>query len=200
MMKRTARGWAYLGLAVLAQQVPLKPTLAQEPARAGQSWGKATFSAELGELFIPGATCNASTPCAPQRRSMEVAARGERRHGPWGLGAGLVYALPLQMPSTLAERDATLQREHQRELLIVEGQLRWFPWEHGPLELWVGSMAGWASVKDSWTVLASREPPEGTAFIRPRALSLGREGLSAGAAIGIDRSLWTHWSLGSTGR
>jgi hypothetical protein len=52
-------------------------------------------------------------------------------------------------------------------------------------------------VNDSWSVKEDREPYTDTAFVGPRAATIGTEGLATGLGLGGEWAFASNWSFGA---
>ena len=152
---------------------------------------------EAGFLALPAAdVCTRSTTdCEQGEGSLAVGIRNLYRFGPFGIGAGIMWATTLRSDAARGADD--LKREHSRSYFLVEGVFRYYALRGESWEGWAGATLGGVVVNDSWSVLADREPYADTDFVGPRASTLGTEGLSAGVAIGTEWSFAPSWSLGT---
>ena len=152
---------------------------------------------EAGFLALPAAdVCiRSTTDCEQGEGSLAVGIHNLYRFGPFGIGAGIVWATTLR--SDAARGAGALKREHSRSYFLVEGVFRYYALRGNEWEGWAGATLGGVVVNDSWSVLADREPYADTDFVGPRASTLGTEGLSAGVAIGTEWSFAPSWSLGT---
>lgn len=150
-----------------------------------------------GLLALPGAeVCPTSLgQCSQGEISLAVGIHNLYRYGPVGVGAGILWATTLRSDSALGAE--VLERDHSRRYFIVEGALRYYGIRINSWELWAGTTLGMVVVNDSWSVKADREPATDTAFVGPRAATLGTEGLAAGLGVGTEWSFLHNWSFGA---
>ncbi|AKT39389.1 uncharacterized protein CMC5_035360 [Chondromyces crocatus] len=155
------------------------------------------FTLGAGMLTLPAAdVCPvALNRCEQGESSLSFSLHNLYRYGPLGLGAGIVWALDLS--ADRAPGDPELEREHSRSYFLVEAQFRYYGLRFDTWELWVGGTFGGVVVNDSWSVVADREPYADTAFIGPRAATLGTEGLAAGLGVGAEWTFADNWSFGA---
>lgn len=154
------------------------------------------FTLGAGMLTLPAAdVCPVSLDsCKRGETSLSIGLHNLYRYGALGVGAGILWALDLS--ADRAPGEAELEREHARSYFLVEAQVRYYGLRFGNLEGWIGGTVGGVVVNDSWSVLADREPYADTAFVGPRAATLGTEGLAAGLGIGAEWTFAANWSLG----
>jgi hypothetical protein len=188
---------AVLGLAAPAAALADESAAARRAAAAREQDRPYTM-AELGVgLFaLPGAdVCITSLDrCEQGETSLALGLHNLYRSGPLGIGAGIVWATTLRSDS--AKGVDEIERDHARRYFLVEGVFRYYPLRLDEWEGWVGTTFGGVVVSDSWTVKADREPYADTAFVGPRAATIGTEGLAGGVAVGAEWSFAANWSLG----
>lgn len=150
----------------------------------------------LGLFALPGAdVCIASLErCEQGETSIAAGIHNLYRLGRVGVGAGILWATTLRSDS--AKGVDALERDHSRRYFLVEGVFRYYAFETEAVEWWVGSTLGGVVVNDSWTVKEDREPYSDTAFVGPRAATVGTEGLASGLAVGGEWSFADNWSFG----
>jgi hypothetical protein len=185
--------------------------LASAPARADESASarRAAAAREMNRpytmaeltgslLTLPAANvCLTAGNCSRGETSIAVGLHNFYRSGILGIGAGIVYARTLRGDAAPGQDDPDLQREHTRGYFMVEGQLRLYALRAKSWEWWVGPSVGAVIVNDSWSVIADRKPYADTAFIGPRAATIGTEGLTAGLGLGAEWSFANNWSFGA---
>jgi hypothetical protein len=121
----------------------------------------------------------------------------------FGIGAGILFATTLRSDAARGDKDLDgdgeldLDRDHSRRYFLVEGQFRYYALRRGTWEFWVGGTFGPVIVNDSWSVKADREPYADTAFVGPRAATIGTEGLAAGVGVGAEWTFLENWSFGT---
>ncbi len=171
---------------------------ASQRARAAFEKQRPYTTAEVAAGFfsLPAAeVCVASLDqCDQGETSVAVGIHNLYRTGAVGVGAGIVWATTLR--SDLAKGVADLERDHSRRYFLVEGVFRYYALHTDTLEWWVGSTFGGVVVNDSWTVKEDREPYSDTAYVGPRAATVGTEGLASGIAFGTEWSFAPNWSFG----
>lgn len=200
-----ARSWAS---AVIAASALLLPSLARADetaaarrAAAAREMNRPYTMAELSaHLFtLPAAdVCLTPSSCSHGETSIAVGLQNLYRAGPFGVGAGIVYASTLRGDAAPGQDDPTLRREHNRAYFLVEGQFRYYFVRARAWEWWLGPTAGAVIVNDSWSVLADREPYADTAFVGPRAATIATEGLATGLGLGGEWSFADNWSVGAS--
>ncbi|HSN96955.1 MAG TPA: hypothetical protein VLS89_01615, partial [Candidatus Nanopelagicales bacterium] len=155
------------------------------------------FTLGAGMLTLPAAdVCPVSLEsCQQGETSLSVGVHNLYRYGPFGVGAGILWGVDLS--ADRAPGAPELEREHARSYFLVEAQFRYYGLRFEDWELWGGVTVGGVVVNDSWSVLADREPYADTAFVGPRAATLGTEGLAAGLGIGAEWTFADNWSFGS---
>lgn len=150
-----------------------------------------------GILALPAAEVCPTSPdqCDNGETSLAVGIQNMYRTGPLGFGAGVIWANTLR--NDAARGADNLERDHSRRYFLVEGIFRYYAIKSSDWEGWVGSTIGAVIVRDAWSVSADRDPPEDTAFVGPRAVTIGTEGLAAGIAGGAEWSFADNWAFGS---
>jgi hypothetical protein len=158
---------------------------------------------ELGSGFflLPGAlvckVANADGTCQSGNRgefSLAFGLQNMYRIGRFGIGGGIQWATTLRTDAALG--DSALQRSHSRRYFLYEAQGRYYFVASKSWDFWAGATIGGVVVNDSWSTKADREPYADTAFVGPRAATLGSEGLTLGACMGGEWSFAPNWSLG----
>jgi hypothetical protein len=151
----------------------------------------------LGFLTLPAAKiCPRSLDdCERGETSLAAGIENLYRFHSIAFGAGILWATTLR--SDTAAGAADLERDHSRRYFLVEAQFRYYGLETGPWEWWLGGTVGGVVVNDSWTVKADREPYEEAAYVGPRAMTIGTEGLATGIAIGGEWSFAANFSFGT---
>lgn len=151
-----------------------------------------------GFLLLPGAlVCPQaldSSTCKRGEFSLAFGVQNIWRYQAFGVGGGIQWATTLRTDA--AQGDPGLERTHSRRYFLVEAQGRYYFISSKSLDWWAGVTIGGIIVNDSWSVKADREPYADTAFVGPRAATLGTEGLTLGACIGGEWSFAPNWSLG----
>jgi hypothetical protein len=174
-------------------------TAAARRAEAAHEMDRPYTMAEVsgGVLALPGAeVCPTSLDqCSRGEVSLAVGIHNLYRYGPVGVGAGILWATTLRSDS--AQGAEVLERDHSRRYFIVEGALRYYGIRVKSWELWAGGTLGMVVVNDSWSVKADRDPPADTAFVGPRAATLGTEGLATGVGVGTEFSFFQNWAFGA---
>jgi hypothetical protein len=155
------------------------------------------FELGAGLLALPAAdVCPVSLDsCEQGETSVSVGLHNLYRLGEFGVGAGINWATTLSAET--ARGAPELEREHSRRYFLVEGQFRYYGIRSTNWEWWAGATFGGVVVRDAWSVVADRSPYADTAFVGPRATSIGTEGIAAGAAIGAEWMFASNWSFGS---
>ncbi|WP_437817340.1 hypothetical protein [Sorangium sp. So ce1078] len=152
-----------------------------------------------GVMTLPGAdVCPVSLfpdTCEQGETSVSFGIHNLFRWGDIGFGAGIFWAATL---STDAARGArSLERDHSRRYFMLDGLFRYYALRTPKTEWWAGATIGGVVVNDSWSVEADRNPYSDTAYVGPRAATIGTEGVAAGLAIGGDWAFAENWSIGS---
>ncbi len=150
-----------------------------------------------GFMTLPAAdVCPVSTDaCEQGETSLSVGLHNLYRWKDIGFGAGIFWAATLD--SDAARGSAEFGRDHSRRYFMVEGLFRYYGIRTATWEWWAGATLGGIVVNDSWSVEEDRNPYSDTAFVGPRAATLGTEGVAAGLAIGGEWTFAANWSLGS---
>jgi hypothetical protein len=194
-----------LGAFAHAQVAPSAPDPVAGPRTAASRRAAAAFEqkrpfavaeAGIGLFTLPGAdVCIASLDrCEQGETSLAVGIHNLYRYGRVGVGAGIIWATTLRSDS--AKGVAELERDHSRRYFQMEAVFRYYAFETDTVDWWVGSTLGGVVVNDSWTVKDDREPYSDTAFVGPRAATVGTEGLASGLAFGGEWSFAENWSFG----
>lgn len=160
----------------------------------GRPYTMAEFSA--GFLALPAAqVCLKSlTNCSRGELSLALGIHNLYRYRAFGFGAGIEWATTLRSDS--ARGAESLERDHARRYFLVEGQVRYYFVQRAALEWWGGATLGGVVVNDSWSAKADRSPYADTAFVGPRAATVGTEGITAGIAGGFEWTFAKNWSWG----
>lgn len=188
-----------LGLLAASEARADESTAARRAAAAREQGNPYTMvEVSLGLLTLPGANvCIASLDrCEQGETSLAAGIHNIYRGGPFGIGAGIVWATTLR--NDLAKGVPELERDHSRRYFLVEALFRHYAIRSASWEWWVGTTFGGVVVNDSWSVKADREPYADTAFVGPRAATVGTEGLASGLAGGGEWTFASNWSLGAT--
>jgi hypothetical protein len=168
-------------------------------AAAAREMDRPYTMAELstGFLALPAANvCIRSlTDCDRGEFSLAVGLHNLYRYHNFGLGAGILWATTVR--NDVARGAPAIEREHARRYFVVEVQGRYYFVRRTSWDVWTGINVGGVIVNDSWTAKADREPYADTAFIGPRATTLGTEGFSIGLGIGVEWSFARNWSFGT---
>jgi len=177
-------------------------------ATADRQQNRPFMMAELGAglLTLPAAdVCIRSVDdCVQGESSLGVGIQNLYRFQSFAVGAGITFASTLRSDAALGNDDldgdgqSDLERDHSRRYFLVEGQFRYYAFSRGSWELWLGGTFGPVIVNDSWSVKADRDPYADTAFIGPRAATIGTEGLAAGIGAGAEWRFAANWSFGTT--
>ncbi|AUX21352.1 hypothetical protein SOCEGT47_018340 [Sorangium cellulosum] len=206
---RGARAWAIRGVAggaaltllLLAAPGRADESRAARRAAAAREQDRPYTMVEVsgGVMALPGAdVCPISVAprdCEQGETSISVGIHNIYRWRYIGFGAGIFWAASL---STDAARGAPeLERDHERSYFMVEGLFRYYFLRSRSWEWWAGATLGGVVVNDSWSVEADRNPYSDTAYVGPRAATIGTEGVAAGLAIGGEWTFAPNWSLGS---
>ncbi len=149
-----------------------------------------------GILALPAAeVCPGSLDdCTTGEVSLGLGIRNLYEFGPYGIGAGVIWGTTLRNDE--ARGAADLEREHARQYFLVETLFRYAFISLPRAEAWVGTGLGLVSIRDSWTVLADRDPPNKVKFVGPDSLVVSTEGLSASIATGGAWIFADNFSLG----
>ncbi|WP_437726848.1 hypothetical protein [Sorangium sp. So ce861] len=201
--KRRAAGAA--GAAALALLLVAAPGRADESraarrAAAARERDRPYTMVEMsgGVMTLPGAdVCPVLAPeaCEQGETSVSFGIHNLYRWGDIGFGAGIFWAASLSTDA--AHGASSLQRDHSRRYFMLDGVFRYYALRTPKTEWWVGATVGGVVVNDSWSVEADRNPYSDTAYVGPRAATIGTEGVAAGLAIGGDWAFAENWSVGS---
>ncbi|WP_437769091.1 hypothetical protein WMF27_10225 [Sorangium sp. So ce281] len=152
-----------------------------------------------GVMTLPGAdVCPVSLApgaCEQGETSVSLGIHNLYRFRDIGFGAGIFWAATLT--SDAARGAPGLERDHARSYFMLDGLFRYYALRVRSSEWWAGVTIGGVVVNDSWSVEADRNPYSDTAYVGPRAATLGTEGVAAGLAIGGDWAFADNWSVGS---
>ena len=150
-----------------------------------------------GVFALPGAeVCPTSLDqCSRGETSLAIGIHNLYRYGAVGVGAGILWATTLRSDS--AQGAEVLARDHSRRYFLIEGVFRYYGIQVNEWEFWAGGTLGMVVVNDSWSVEADRNPATDTAFVGPRAATVGTEGLAGGVGAGAEWSFFRNWSFGA---
>ncbi|APR81856.1 Hypothetical protein A7982_07205 [Minicystis rosea] len=173
---------------------------ADEPVAGAKKPDTTSTMVEInsGFLLLPGALVCPQTldpaTCKRGEFSLVVGIQNIWLWHDFGFGGGIQWATTLR--SDAAQGEPELERSHSRRYFLVEAQARYYFINQKRWRGFAGVTIGGIIVNDSWSVKADREPYADTAFIGPRAATLGTEGLTMGAFIGGEWTFAPNWSLG----
>jgi hypothetical protein len=200
----TARSFAAAGSVALASLASSATAHAQDTtvssrrAAAARERGLPHTVFEIGAGFValPAAeVCPRSIDeCSTGEISLGVGLRNLYEFGPFGIGAGIIWATTLRNDD--ARGAAELERSHGRRYFLVETLFRYAFLQTTRAEAWVGTGLGLVSIRDSWTVLADREPANEVKFVGPDSLIISTEGLSAAVMAGGSWIFADNFSVG----
>ena len=154
----------------------------------------------FGWLTLPGASVcaerSSGNGCRKGDTSFEVDAwqlfRANKR---FAFGAGFLLGL---IPTTDApQNDPSVDRNHTRSYLTLEGMVRHYPYVGESVELWWGVSGGLAVVSDRFVVNGKNSD---LALVGQRGVTIRSEGATIGLVGGAVFWLAQHWSLGTTFR
>jgi hypothetical protein len=197
-MTRAAAGPLAAALLLLAPAAGADESSAARRAAAAHERGRPYTMFELGGGFLtlPAAdVCPSPDQCEQGETSIAVGLHNLYRYRDIAIGAGIQWATTLGAETAAGAPE--LERDHSRRYFLVEAQFRYYGIRASAWELWGGATLGGVVVNDSWSVKADREPYADTAFVGPRAATIGTEGLAAGVAIGAEWTFASNWSFGS---
>ena len=201
-----------LGLVLGEGTARADETSAARRAAAAREMDRPYTMAELsvGMLNLPGAeVCSGSEQsCSQGEVSLGVGIHNFYRNGAIGIGAGILYGTSLRTNEATCGTDPQngnvevacpeeYDRRHSRKYFLVEAAFRYYALRGTTWEWWGGPTVGGVVVNDSWSEKADRAPPGDTAFVGPRATTVGTEGLSVGLGIGGEWSFASNWSFGT---
>ena len=173
-------------------------TVARRATAADRDRPHTLVEVGTGFLLLPGAIVCPQTldpdTCKRGEFSLAFGVQNIWRYHAFGIGGGIQWATTLRTDA--AQGVASLERTHSRRYFLVEAQGRYYFISTKSLDWWAGVTIGGIIVNDSWSVKADREPYADTAFVGPRAATLGTEGLTLGACIGGEWTFARNWSLG----
>jgi hypothetical protein len=152
--------------------------------------------AGFGWLTLPGANvCSSQAGCKAGDTSFELDAwQLYRQNVHLAFGAGLLLGL---IPTTDAPRlPASIERNHSRKYLTLEGMLRYYPYVAENTEFWIGVTGGLVVLSDRFQVVDAYDKP----LIGPSGVTIRTEGGTLGLALGGAYRLSQHWSLGGSFR
>lgn len=198
-LRRGAGCGVALALLVLAAPAGADESSAARRAAAARERDRPYTMVELsgGLMTLPTAdVCpNSPTSCDQGETSVSFGLHNLYRLRAMGFGAGILWATTLGAES--ARGADTLERDHSRRYFLVEGQFRYYGIRTNTWEWWGGATLGGVVVNDFWTAKADREPYADTAFVGPRAATIGTEGLATGLAVGGEWTFAANWSFGT---
>ncbi|MCC6556608.1 MAG: hypothetical protein IT372_26915 [Polyangiaceae bacterium] len=184
---------------LLAPAAAADESTAARRAAAARERGRPYTMFELGAglLTLPAAdVCPISLDdCEQGETSVSVGLHNLYRIHELGIGAGIQWANTLRAETARGAEE--LERDHARRYFLVEAQFRYYGLRSVSWEWWAGATVGGVVVSDSWSVKADREPYADTAFVGPRAATIGTEGLAAGLGVGAEWSFASNWSFGT---
>jgi hypothetical protein len=126
--------------------------------------------------------------------SLGLGIRNLYEFGPIGIGAGIIWGTTLRNDDAAGAEE--LEREHARRYFLVEALFRYAFVQLPKAEAWAGTGVGLVSVRDSWTVLADRDPVNKVKFVGPDSLAISTEGLTVSVAVGGAWIFADNFSLG----
>lgn len=200
-MRRAAYASGLFGLLSLiapASALADETTSASRRATAAREMDRPYMMAELGVgiLTLPAAeVCTTVDLCENGETSLGFGIQNIYRFHRVGFGAGIRWATTLR--SDAAKGADSLERDHSRRYFFVEGQFRYYAIRGTSLDWWIGGTLGGVVVNDSWSVKEDREPYTDTAFVGPRAATIGTEGLATGLGLGGEWAFASNWSFGA---
>jgi hypothetical protein len=154
--------------------------------------------AHVGALTLPAAEVCAERSAGCKKGDISFAVEAwqlYRMNQQLAFGAGLVLGL---IPTAHPRQDPeSIEREHTRSYLTVEGTLRYYPYVGENLEAWGGIVAGLVVVNDRFQVVLARDD---RALLGTRGVTLRTEGGSLGAGAGFAYRLSEHFSFVATAR
>lgn len=195
--------WAFASGA-LALVLPWQAAFAQDTSTSARRAVAArerglphtVFELTSGFLALPAAeVCPRSLDeCSTGEISLAFGLRNRYQFGPFGLSAGILWATTLRNDDARGQAD--LERAHGRRYFLVEAQFRYSFLQTHNADAWVGTSLGAVMVRDSWSVLADREPLNKVKFVGPDSLTIGTEGLSASVLAGGEWIFAQNFLLG----
>ncbi|MBL8740231.1 MAG: hypothetical protein JNK04_04025 [Myxococcales bacterium] len=149
-----------------------------------------------GILALPAAEVCATSgeECSTGEVSLGLGIRNLYEFGPFGIGGGIIWGTTLRNDEAVGAE--SLEREHARRYFLVEALFRYAFIQLPKAEAWAGTGLGLVSVRDSWTVLADREPANKVKFVGPDSLAISTEGLTVSVAAGGAWIFADNFSLG----
>jgi len=201
--RRLWAGW----LAALTVMALRSPAQAQQTASASRATAARERDRPYTMVELPASVISLpladvcltkeASSCGKGEVSLAMGLRHFYRRGPFAFGAGLAFARTLRGDPPPGVDDPTLERSHSRGYLLVEGLFRYTLLRTKDIETWAGPTVGGVVVKDSWSVKADRQPYSDTAFVGPRSVTIGTEGIVLGLGAGADWIFAHNWSVGS---
>jgi hypothetical protein len=202
---------AIVGAIVATMALPARADHAPQPepvrlrkgfASQDRPLGMAEFG--IGALTLPGAeVCGTSAAageaatCSQGDASFEIEAWPLYRPTVrFAFGAGIMLGLiPTTVPPQEQPEDTSIERDHSRSYLTVEGMGRYYLYVGENTEFWAGITGGLVVVSDRFVVesgvLADR------ALVGPQGVTIRTEGGTVGVAVGGAYSLADNWSVGA---
>ena len=156
----------------------------------------------IGALTLPGAEICGTTmegeepDCTQGDASFSVEAWPlYRPTARYAFGAGIMMGLiPTTIPPQQEPTDTTIERDHSRSYLTVEGMGRYYLYVGESTEFWAGVTGGLVVVSDRFVVesgvLADR------ALVGRQGVTIRTEGGAVGIAFGAAFAIAQNWSWG----
>jgi hypothetical protein len=147
----------------------------------------ATFQFSVGLLALPAAeVCPAATDtCEPGETSIALSFKNLFHVDKFAVGGGITWAFGLRAGAAAGDEDGSLGREHSRSYFLFEALFRYYALSFDDWDVFAAAQLGGVVVRDSWSVLADREPYSDVEFVGPRSATMGTEGLNVGIGLGL---------------
>lgn len=149
--------------------------------------------AGFGWLTLPGADVCSQAGCKAGDTSFVLDGwQLYRRNLNLAFGAGLMLGL---IPTTDAPPSGptSINRDHSRKYLTLEGMLRYYPYVGQQIEAWVGLTGGLVVLSDRFRIIDAYDKP----LIGPSGVTIRTEGGTLGLAFGGAYELSRSWSIGA---
>jgi hypothetical protein len=190
---------AVASLSAIAREARAEDTsVSARRAVAAREQGRPHTAIEVGTgiVALPAAeVCpTEANDCTTGEVSWGIGIRNIYQFGPFGVGAGVVWATTLRNDDARGAEE--LEREHARRYFHVEGLFRYSFVQTPEAEGWVGGTLGLVMVLDEWTVKADRDPVNTVRFVGPESLVIGTEGFTTSVAAGGSWFFADSFSLG----
>lgn len=198
-MKRATSFVVFAALIVTPAIALAQQSASARAAAAATERDRPHTMAELstGLLTLPAAeVCPSSlNECNRGEASLALGLASIFRYERFGVGGSLRWATTLR--NDAAPGAEALERDHSRRYFLAQALGRYYFHRSPSIEWWTGPSFGIVIINDSWSTKADRKPYADTAFVGPRAATIGTEGFSLGLAVGFAWNFATNWAFGT---